>query len=282
MNSPGNPASRADAPIGVFDSGVGGLTVVRQLIKLLPQENVVYFGDTARVPYGNKSSEVVREYAAQDVRFLLSKKVKLIVVACNTASAVAMDVVNAHSDVPAIGVIEPTAREAIRLAGDRGVGVIGTLSTISSCAYSTALKNFKKDVMVMTQACPLFVPLAEEGMFDHAATDIVAREYLSQFAGRIDAMILGCTHYPLLRGAIAKAVGDDVRLVDAGEATAKAVQALLASARILNQQKSRPMYGFYVSDFPLKFNEIAERFLGRKLEFVRRVHIYSNGVIAAQ
>lgn len=282
MNPVENPASRPDAPIGVFDSGIGGLTVVRQLIELLPQENIVYFGDTARVPYGNKSSDVVREYAAQDVRFLLSKKVKLIVVACNTASAVAMDVVNAHSTVPAIGVIDPTAREAIRLAGARGVGVIGTLSTINSCAYSTALKNLKGSISVMTQACPLFVPLAEEGLFEHAATDIIAREYLSQFVGKVDVMILGCTHYPLLRKAIARAVGNEVKLVDAGEATAKAVHALLTLTKTLNQQKSKPRYEFYVSDFPQKFNEIAERFLGRKLEFARKVQIYSDGAIASQ
>lgn len=282
MNSSENPALRADAPIGVFDSGIGGLTVVRQLIDLLPNENIVYFGDTARVPYGNKSSDVVREYAAQDVRFLLSKKVKLIVVACNTASAVAIDVVDAHSTVPAIGVIEPTAREAIRLAGEGGIGVIGTLSTINSHAYSTALKNLNEDVKVMMQACPLFVPLAEEGLYDHAATHIIAREYLSQFAGRIDVLILGCTHYPLLRGAIAQAVGEEVKLIDAGEATAKSVQSLLASTNTLNRQKSKPRYEFYVSDFPQKFNEIAERFLGRKLEFVRRVQIYSDGVIAVQ
>lgn len=282
MNPVENPASRPDAPIGVFDSGIGGLTVVRQLIELLPQENIVYFGDTARVPYGNKSSDVVREYAAQDVRFLLSKKVKLIVVACNTASAVAMDVVNAHSTVPAIGVIDPTAREAIRLAGARGVGVIGTLSTINSCAYSTALKNLKGSISVMTQACPLFVPLAEEGLFEHAATDIIAREYLSQFVRKVDVMILGCTHYPLLRKAIARAVGNEVKLVDAGEATAKAVHALLTLTKTLNQQKSKPRYEFYVSDFPQKFNEIAERFLGRKLEFARKVQIYSDGAIASQ
>ena len=282
MNLTEIPTPLPEAPIGVFDSGIGGLTVVRQLMELLPQENIIYFGDTARVPYGNKSSDVVREYAAQDVRFLLSKKVKLIVVACNTASAVAMDVVHAHSTVPAIGVIEPTAREAIRLAGSRGIGVIGTLSTINSSAYSTALKSLKMDTIVKAQACPLFVPLAEEGLFDHAATDIIAREYLSQFVGKVDAMILGCTHYPLLRKAIARAVGNEVELVDAGEATAKAVQTLLTSMKITNQQKSKPRYEFYVSDFPQKFNEIAERFLGRNLEFARKVQIYSNGVIASQ
>jgi len=275
--------SSGEAPIGVFDSGIGGLTVVRQLINLLPQENIVYFGDTARVPYGNKSSDVVREYAAQNVRFLLSKKVKLIVVACNTASAVAMDVVHAHSNVPAIGVIGPTAREAVRLAGTRGIGVIGTLSTINSCAYSAALMNLKKNVSVMAQACPLFVPLAEEGLFDHSATDIIAREYLSQFIGKVDVMILGCTHYPLLRGAISRALGDDVKLVDAGEATARAVMEILSSMKMLNVPKqslgTKPRYEFYVSDFPQKFDEIAERFLGRKLEFARKVNIYKGGEI---
>ncbi len=271
---------RPDAPIGVFDSGIGGLTVVHQLMNLLPHENIVYFGDTARVPYGSKSSEVVREYAAQDVRFLLSKKVKLIVVACNTASAVAMDVVKSRSTVPAIGVIEPTAGEAARIAGTKGIGVIGTLSTINSGAYATAVSRIRKDTNVMVQACPLFVPLAEEGLFNHPATDIIAREYLAQFVGRIDVMILGCTHYPLLRGAIARALENEVKLVDAGEATARSAADLLSSMEMLNQQKSKSRYEFYVSDFPQKFNEIAERFLGRKLDFARKVQIYPSGAIA--
>ncbi len=272
-----------DKSIGVFDSGIGGLTVVRQLMRVLPQENIIYFGDTARVPYGNKSAEVVRGYAIQDARFLLSKNVKLIVVACNTASALAMDVVQAHSTVPAIGVIEPTASEALRLSAEakarsdsKGIGVIGTLLTINSCAYSAALKNIDKNVNVLARACPLFVPLAEEGLFDHQATDMMAREYLSMFVGKIDVMILGCTHYPLLRGAIARALGDEVKLVDAGEATAEAVHTLLSTKKMLNTQVSKPLYEFYVSDFPQKFNEIAERFLGRKLEFVRKTQIYSS------
>lgn len=266
-------------PIGVFDSGIGGLTVVRQLVKLLPNENIVYFGDTARVPYGNKSAEVVREYSVQDARFLLTKNVKLIVVACNTASAVAMDVVRAHSTELTIGVIEPTAKEALRFARSKAVGVIGTLSTISSCAYSAALRRINEDVKVITQACPLFVPLAEEGLFDHAATDILAREYLSPFMGKIDVLILGCTHYPLLRSSISRVLGNEVRLIDAGEATAKAVNELLTNTNMLNPQKSKPRYEFYVSDFPQKFNEIAERFLGRGLEFVRKVQIHSDGDI---
>jgi glutamate racemase len=278
-----------EKPIGVFDSGIGGLTVVRELMKVLPQESIIYFGDTARVPYGNKSAEVIRSYAVQDTKFLLSKNVKLIVVACNTASAVAMDVVRAHSIVPAIGVIEPTALEAIRryssreskIAGNpkRGVGVIGTISTINSCAYSTALKKLDKDVDIMAQACPLFVPLAEEGLFDHPVTYMMAQEYLSRLAGRVDVVILGCTHYPLLRRAIGCALGDGVELVDAGEATAKAVHRLLLSSNLLNTQTTKPLYEFYVSDVPQKFNEIARRFLGRELEFVRKVQIYPDGEI---
>ncbi len=272
MISPANP-------IGVFDSGIGGLTVVRQLMALLPNENIVYFGDTARVPYGNKSAEVIREYAVQDTRFLLSKGVKLIVVACNTASALAIDVVMAHSTVPSVGVIEPTAREAASRAGARGIGVIGTLSTINSSAYSTALHDIAPGARILSQACPLFVPLAEEGMFEHKATDLIAKEYLSGFSGKVDVMILGCTHYPLLRDVISRALGGGVELVDAGEATAKSARDLLKSANMLNQQGARPRYEFYVSDFPQKFNEIAERFLGRKLEFVRKVQIYSDGDI---
>ncbi len=266
-------------PIGVFDSGIGGLTVVRQLMNILPSENIVYFGDTARVPYGNKSAEVIREYAVQDARFLLSKGVKVIVIACNTASALAMDVVRSHSTVPTIGVIEPTADAAMGKVRSRGVGVIGTLSTINSSAYETALKDINSQTPILSQACPLFVPLAEEGMFNHPVTDLVAREYLSRFSGRIDVMILGCTHYPLLRDAISGILGGDVDLVDAGEATARSVLDLLSSGNMLNKQKTKPRYEFYVSDFPQKFNEIAERFLGRKLEFVRKVQIYSNGDI---
>ncbi len=268
-----------DSPIGVFDSGIGGLTVVRRLIELLPNENVVYFGDTARVPYGNKSAEVIREYAVQDAEFLISKGVKLIVIACNTASALAMDVVRAHSPVPTIGVIEPTAKEAVRMSRSKSIGVIGTLSTIGSSAYSDALRTVDQKTKTISQACPLFVPLAEEGMFEHHVTDLVAEEYLSPFTGKVDVMILGCTHYPLLRNTISKALGGEVQLVDAGEATSKTVSEALASSGMLNTLRSKPRYEFYVSDFPQKFNEIAERFLGRKLEFVRKVQVYSNGEI---
>ncbi len=271
--------SLPEDPIGVFDSGIGGLTVVRRLLDILPHENIVYFGDTARVPYGNKSAEVVREYAVQDARFLLSKGVKIIVIACNTASAVAMDVVRARATVPTIGVIEPTAAEALRISRSKEIGVIGTLSTINSSAYASALTSVDAGTKVVTQACPLFVPLAEEGLFDHPATDLIAKEYLSGFVGKVDVMILGCTHYPLLRRAISSALNGEVGLVDAGEATAKSVQSLLSKNGMLNRQKGRPLLEFYVSDFPQKFNEIAERFLGMKLEFVRKVQFYSNGEI---
>lgn len=270
---------KAEDPIGVFDSGIGGLTVVREIISLMPHENIVYFGDTARVPYGNKSAEVVRQYAAQDVKFLLSKNVKMIVVACNTASAVALDVVRAISPVPTIGVIQPTAAEAINHIKSKGIGVIGTLSTINSCAYTSELKKNNKKIPIFSRACPLFVPLAEEGLFDHPATEILAREYLSDFVGKIDVLILGCTHYPLLKKPISNVLGKDVVLIDAGEATAKAVKDSLGNRGLLNQSTTKPLYKFYVSDFPQKFNEIAENFLGRKLENVSKVHISSNGEI---
>lgn len=268
-----------ESPIGVFDSGIGGLTVVRRLIERLPYENVVYFGDTARVPYGNKSAEVIREYAIEDSKFLISKGVKLIVIACNTASALAMDVVSARSPVPTIGVIEPTATEAVKASHLKSIGVIGTLSTIGSSAYCNAVRAVDRKATIISQACPLFVPLAEEGMFEHHVTNLVAQEYLDHFTGKVDVLILGCTHYPLLRNTISGVLGESVELIDAGEATAKAVLELLSFSGNLNPQKSKPRYEFYVSDFPQKFNEIAERFLGRKLEFVRKVQIYSNGEI---
>ncbi len=270
--------SSSENPIGVFDSGIGGLTVVGELIKILPYENIVYFGDTARVPYGNKSADVVRGYAAQDTKFLVSIGVKMIVVACNTASALAMDVVRAHSNVPAIGVIDPTVQEAVRLAGELGIGVIGTLSTINSCAYSSAIKQANPSLNIITKACPLFVPLAEEGLFEHPVADLMSREYLSGFPGRIDVMILGCTHYPLLKGPISRSLGGKIKLLDSGEVTARAVRELLTAGNLLNSRRSKPRYEFYVSDFPQKFNEIAERFLGRELEFVRKVQILSDRI----
>jgi len=258
-------------PIGVFDSGIGGLTVVRALHQRLPHENIVYFGDTARVPYGPKSPQVVREYAAEDVDFLVSKDVKMVVVACNTVSSVALDVVQRHAKVPVIGVIVPGAEAAVRATSGRRVGVIGTSATVNSKAYVNAIRQFDPAVEVFSQVCSLFVPLAEEGWIDHQVTDLVAKEYLFPLKlERIDTLILGCTHYPLLRNAIAKAVEDSVVLIDSGEATAEKVKDVLVSEGLQNPSTLDANLQFYVSDIPARFAEIGERFLGRKMGRVRR------------
>jgi glutamate racemase len=258
-------------PIGVFDSGIGGLTVVHALTKRLPHENVVYFGDTARVPYGPKSPQVVREYAAQDVDFLASKDVKMVVIACNTVSAVALDVVMKRAKVPVVGVIHPGAAAALNATKKKRVGVIGTLATIGSNAYAHAIRQLDKDIQVFSQACPLFVPLAEEGWTDHKVTELVAKEYLFPLQlEKIDTLILGCTHYPLLREAIQKVVDGTVTLIDSGEATAAEVERLLDEHGMRNPSTHKPNLQFYVSDIPAKFTEVGERFLGQKLGRVQR------------
>lgn len=261
-----------EKPIGVFDSGIGGLTVVRAIHRRLPHENMVYFGDTARVPYGPKSPQVVREYAAQDAGFLTSHDVKLIVVACNTVSAVALDVVTKQARVPVVGVIHPGAAEARSATRSKRVGVIGTIATISSGAYTHALRQLDSSITVVSQACPLFVPLAEEGWTDHAVTHMVAKEYLFPLKlEKIDTLILGCTHYPVLRTAIQAALNGTVTLIDSGEAAAHDVERLLDAEGLRNQSSQRANLRFFVSDLPAKFTEVGERFLGEKMGRVHRV-----------
>jgi glutamate racemase len=264
-------ASTNEKPIGVFDSGIGGLTVVRALQRELPHENIVYFGDTARVPYGPKSPQVVREYAAQDVDFLLSRDIKMVVIACNTVSAVALDVVMKHARMPVVGVIIPGAGAAVAATAKKRVGVIGTIATVNSNAYTNAIRQIDRQVQVFSHACPLFVPLAEEGWIDHKVTDLVAREYLFPFKlENIDTLILGCTHYPVLRNAIRSAVESHVTLIDSGSATAAEVSRALDENELRNPSSQRPNLQFYVSDFPSKFTEVGERFLGQKMGRVRR------------
>jgi glutamate racemase len=259
-------------PIGVFDSGIGGLTVVRSLLRELPHENIVYFGDTARVPYGSKSPQVVREYAAQDVDVFADHKVKMVVVACNTVSAVALDVVQQRAKVPVIGVILPGAASAVSATELRRVGIIGTVATVNSGAYTHAIRARDPGVQVFARACPLFVPLAEEGWIDHQATALIAKEYLFPLTlEKIDTLILGCTHYPVLRDAIAGAVGDGIRLIDSGEATAKEVKRVLEEEHLMNTSTQRPNLRFFVSDLPAKFTEVGERFLGQSMGRVYRV-----------
>jgi glutamate racemase len=257
-------------PIGVFDSGIGGLTVVHALTRQLPHENIVYFGDTARVPYGPKSPQVVREYAAQDVDFLLSKNVKMVVIACNTVSAVALDVVQKHARIPVVGVIVPGAMAAVGATKKKRVGIIGTRATVNSNTYTNAVRQLDPDVQVFSRECPLFVPLAEEGWVDHKVTDAVAKEYLFPLKQeRIDTLILGCTHYPILRRAIAAAMDGNVTLIDSGEATAVEVERVLDEKALRNPSTELPNLQFFVSDIPAKFAEVGERFLGQRMG---RVH----------
>ncbi len=267
-------ANQNQKPIGVFDSGIGGLTVVRALLERLPNENIVYFGDTARVPYGSKSPQVVREYTLDDTDFLLSKDVKMIVVACNTVSAVALDVVQKRAHLPVTGVIIPGAEAALNTTTSKRIGVIGTVGTINSNAYKNELKRLNNHSQVFSKACPLFVPLVEEGWLESKATELIAHDYLFTLTTeRIDTLILGCTHYPLLKKTIAKVTKGTVALIDSGEATASTVEKMLEERNLRNPSREKPNVQFFVSDAPEKFTEIGEQFLGKKLGVVRRVTV---------
>ncbi|MGB2957411.1 MAG: glutamate racemase [Bacteroidota bacterium] len=269
----GEPHIR-EKPIGVFDSGIGGLTVVRALTRRLPTENIVYFGDTARVPYGPKSPQVVREYAVQDVGILMSRDVKMVVVACNTVSAVALDAVQKEAGVPVVGMIFPGGVSAVEATRSRRIGIIGTTATINSRAYTNAIRQIDAGVSVFPVACPLFVPLAEEGWIRHRATDLIAREYLFPLKlEKVDTLILGCTHYPVLREAIQSVVDPGVKLIDSGEAAAAEVERLLVANNLSNTRPERPNLQFFVSDIPARFSEVGERFLGHPLGRVHRVSI---------
>jgi glutamate racemase len=255
----------------VFDSGIGGLTVVRALMQRLPHENLIYFGDTARVPYGPKSPQVVKEYAAQDTEFLLRHDVKMIVVACNTVSSVALEVVQRHAKLPVVGVIVPGARAAVEASRKKRIGVIGTVGTIASNAYTNAIRQLDPSATVIGQPCPLFVPLAEEGWIDHRVTEMIAKEYLFPLKlQKIDTLVLGCTHYPILGKVIGSALEETAVLIDSGEAAAQEVERVLAERGMRNPSAQKANVQFYVSDIPYKFTEIGERFLGQKLGKVRR------------
>ncbi|MBX6363113.1 MAG: glutamate racemase [Gemmatimonadetes bacterium] len=265
-----SPAS----PIGVFDSGVGGLTVVREILSRLPAEPIVYFGDTARVPYGPKSPDIVRRYAREAAAFLLSRGVKAIVVACNTATAAAADTLAAELDVPVLGVIEPGARAAVAATRTGRIGVIGTVGTIRSGAYDHALRRRLPEARVYAQPCPLLVPLAEEGLVDGDAARLIAEGYLDPLrALDIDVLVLGCTHYPLLRPLIARIMGPAVALVDPGAETAAELHGVLERRGLLRGAATPPAHLFVASDAPLRFRELAGRFLGRPVTEVERVDV---------
>ncbi len=266
--------SRESRPIGVFDSGIGGLTVVAEIARQLPKEEIVYFGDTARLPYGPKSTPTVTQFAIQDTEFLLRHDVKVVVVACNTASSVAVDELRSRYDIPIIGVIEPGALAAVSSTLIGKVGVIGTEGTITSHAYRERIRQLDSEIEIVEQSCPLFVPLAEEGWTDREITLVIAHEYLTPLrdAG-VDVVVLGCTHYPILKQTIQKVFGPSVTLIDSAEETARDVAQVLAEFGIANDSGEEPAHRFFVSDVPHRFKEQAERFLGAELPNVEVVGI---------
>ncbi len=249
--------------IGVFDSGVGGLTVVRQIEACLPQESVIYLGDTARVPYGTKSPETVVRYAESCARILLARDIKMLVVACNTASAFALDVLRERLDIPVLGVIEPGAQAATRATRTGRVGVIGTKGTIQSQRYQECIYRQDPTIVVFSQPCPLFVPLAEEGWTSGDIPRGVAEAYLAPLlAENIDTLVLGCTHYPLLKEVIGNVAGEKVTLVDSAAETARVVQQSLEALDLCCERPLIPQFRFLVSDAPDSFEEVGQRFLG--------------------
>ncbi len=260
--------------IGVFDSGVGGLTVVKELMKLLPRETIIYFGDTARVPYGNKSAATVTKYSLQNARFLLQQDIKLLVVACNTASALSLTALQeSFPALPIIGVIEPGVNAALKATKSKKVGVAGTLATISSQAYNRLLTARAPDVQVYGQACPLFVPLVEEGWVHKKVTSLIAAEYFSGMKRLgIDTLILGCTHYPLLKRIIGQVMGKKVKLVDSAQEAALEVQQILENKEMA-VTKGIGNCLFYVSDIPDKFIIVGQQLLGEKIQQATQIDI---------
>jgi glutamate racemase len=265
------PTGGSGAAIGIFDSGIGGLTVLQEITALLPHEHLIYLGDTGRYPYGTKSADTVRRYSLENAAFLAEKGIKLLVVACNTSSAVALDSLRAQLDVPVVGVIEPGAAAAVKCTHNRKVGVIATEATIASGAYTRALKRLGPDLEIYTRACPLFVPLAEEGWVDNAVAQSTAALYLTSLKrSGIDTLVLGCTHYPLLAEVIADVMGPKVTLVDSARTTAVAVRETLARDG-LTRRSGPSSVSFFVTDATDRFAKVASRFTGLKVDSAVRI-----------
>jgi glutamate racemase len=249
--------------IGIFDSGIGGLTVLKEIIAKLPHEKIIYLGDTARVPYGIRSAETVMRYSFENTDFLLSQEIKMLVIACNTASAISLDAVKKEFPLPVIGVLEPGARAVVAATKARKVGVIGTEATINSGAYEKAIKLLAPDIEVYSLACPLFVTLAEEGWTDNDIAALVTKKYLAPLLNTgIDALVLGCTHYPLLKDVIGEVAGPDIILIDSASETAQEVADVLAKLRWRGIAQGEGQRRFFVTDSPSRFEMIGKRFLG--------------------
>jgi len=273
MNSPSQK-------VGVFDSGVGGLTVVKEIFRKLPQEELVYFGDTGRFPYGTRSKEVIQRFSEQATKFLLEQDVKIIVVACNTASAQALSYLKQNYTLPILGVIEPGVKRALATTKNKRIGVIGTEGTVASNSYPEAISRIDPSIKVFSYPCPLFVSLAEEGYINKKATHLIAQDYLKPLIrAKVDTIILGCTHYPLLKNVIQKVVKSKVKLVDSAEAIALEARKVLEESHLLNNNH-KPNPKFYVSDQPEKFSKLARRFIKENIDSVQKVDINKYGSTA--
>ena len=265
-----------NSPIGVFDSGVGGLTVVREIMRQMPEERLVYFGDTARVPYGTKSKDTIVRYTRQNIRFLMTQDVKAIVIACNTATAFALETVEKELDIPVIGVIHAGAKTAVEATRNGKIGIIGTEGTIQSGVYTKVMEEMKGGLEVIGKPCPLFVPLVEEGLLHDSVTDEFASRYLSELKGKfIDTLVLGCTHYPLLRSTVGRVMGPEVTLVNPAYETALELKQVLSESQLLNEENesSQDKYRFYVSDLAEKFTNFASSILPDQVKQTKKINI---------
>ena len=264
--------NNATKPIGIFDSGIGGLTVLKEKNKTLPYDSTVYLGDTARVPYGIRSPETVTRYSFENTRFLFSREVKIIVVACNTASSVSLEAVRSAVSLPVVGVIEPGAKAAVAATEKKKIGVIGTEATIKSSSYEKAIRKIDSSIDVVGIPCPLFVPLVEEGWTEGKIAEMVAEQYLREIRNKgIDVLVLGCTHYPLLKTVLSAVMGTNVRLIDSAIETAREIAITLSSLSLLNTSGAVRTREFYVTDSPEKFKSVGERFLGETIQHIQKI-----------
>lgn len=266
-------------PIGIFDSGVGGLTVLREVMEQLPYENIIYFGDTARIPYGSKSEQTVKKFSYQCAQFLKNNDVKTIVIACNTASAIALEYLQEKFDIPIIGVIEPGAKGATEATKNNKIGVIGTTATINSCAYQSHIMEHNHEAEIIGIPCPLFVPIVEEGWEYSQIAELTAQQYLIELNEHgVDTLVLGCTHYPILRHTIRKVMGPYVTLVNPAFETAKNLKSILTDNNMLKENFDKPEYRYYVSDAPEKFRRIGGNFLKKEIENLTEIQVDSIAV----
>lgn len=265
---------KKNRPIGVFDSGIGGLTVLKEIIRELPDESTIYLGDTARVPYGIRSPETVTRYSFENTKFLSTKDIKLLVVACNTASSVSLDAIKSITSIPVIGVIEPGAKAAVTATKNKKIAVIGTEATVNSNSYTRAIKAIDESIEVFGFACPLFVPLVEEGWTEGDIAAMIATKYLDGIKGEgIDTVVLGCTHYPLLKRVITRIVGEDVNLIDSAIETSGEVKTILKVLDLNREEKGMLFREFYVTDSTERFLKVGENFLGQKIKRIEKIAV---------